>query len=89
VFGLGWLGEYHRRPGTTGFGMAHCWGSPPPGLPNRARWIEGGFFRGFSLHDAAGLGAGRHEETPSLWPRSPCASFAVAVLASFHLLQPR
>jgi hypothetical protein len=53
VFGLGWLRKYHRRPGMTGFVLAHCWGSPPPGLPTRARWIEGGFFRGLSLHDAA------------------------------------
>jgi hypothetical protein len=37
----------------------------------------------------ADLGAGRREETPSFWPRSPCARFAAAALASFHLLQPR
>jgi hypothetical protein len=53
VFRLGWQGEYHRRPGTTGFGLAHCWNSPPRGLPTPARWIEGGFLRGFSLNDAA------------------------------------
>jgi hypothetical protein len=53
VFGLGWLGEYRRRPGTTGFGLAHYWRSPPRGLPIRARWNEGGFIPGFSLHDAA------------------------------------
>jgi hypothetical protein len=53
VFGLGWLAEYHRRRGTTGFGLAHWWRRPPRGLPNRARWTEGGFLRGFSLNDAA------------------------------------
>jgi hypothetical protein len=29
VLGLGWLRNYHRRPGTTGFGLTHCWDSPP------------------------------------------------------------
>jgi hypothetical protein len=53
VFGLGWPGEYHRRPGATVFGLAHCWSNPPPGLPTRDRWIGSGFHRGFSLHDAA------------------------------------
>jgi hypothetical protein len=53
VFGLGWLREYHPRPGTPEFGLAHCWSSPPRGLLTRAGRVEGGFLRGFSLHDAA------------------------------------
>jgi hypothetical protein len=52
VLGLEWLRIHHRRPGTTGFGLAVCWGSPPPCLTTRARWIGGGFFRVLSLHDA-------------------------------------
>jgi hypothetical protein len=37
----------------------------------------------------ADLGADRRVETPSSRPRSPCAHFAAAAFASFHLLQPR
>jgi hypothetical protein len=53
VFGMGWLGEYYRRLGTIGFGLAHCWKSPPLVLPTGARWTEGGFLRGLSLNEAA------------------------------------
>jgi hypothetical protein len=55
VLGLGQLKIHHRRTGTTLFGLALCWGSPPRGLPTLARWIGGWFFRGLSLHDAAAL----------------------------------
>jgi hypothetical protein len=53
VFGLGCLREYHRRPGTTLFGLVHYRSSPPRGLPNSASWTEGVFLRDFSLNDAA------------------------------------
>jgi hypothetical protein len=53
VLGLGWLRPYHRRSGMIGFGPAFCWGSPSPGLPPRAWWIGGGFFRDLILHDGA------------------------------------
>jgi hypothetical protein len=54
-------------------------------------WFQPGpnFFCSGDGSSAADLDAGRRMETPAFRPRSPCARFAVAILTSFHLLQPR
>jgi hypothetical protein len=59
--------------------------------PPRTTWLQPGpsFSCSGERQAGADFGAGRREETPSLWPRSPCARFAAPAFASFHLLQPR
>jgi hypothetical protein len=67
VFGLVWLREYHPSPGTTGSLLTHSWGNQPRGLPTSTKLIEGGYFRGFSLHDAASS-----NHVVPVWPSFSC-----------------
>jgi hypothetical protein len=47
-------------------------------LPPRTAWLQPGTSFSCSGERLAGadLGAGRREETPSLWPCSPCALYS-------------